>query len=147
MTIYERLTQDHNEHRELIEKIGETTGDSPERRELWDKLKIELEAHAAAEEQSLYASLMKEPDGQEQARHSVHEHQESSDLIEELSELDMSSPGWLLKFHKLAEELEHHMKEEEDDVFPLARKVLSDTHANELAERFESRKRAEVAAA
>lgn len=144
MNIYERIKQDHRKHRDLIEGVKETSGDSSERHELWATLKAEVEAHAAAEEQTFYAALMQEPEEQEKARHSVHEHKEAADLIEELSVMDMASPGWLLKFRKLADELTHHMEEEENEVFARARKVLSDSQANDLAERFDTRKAAEV---
>lgn len=144
MDIYERLTQDHNTQRELASKLAETTGDSDERRQLWEEFKPEAEAHANAEEQTFYATLFEKPDAQEQARHSVSEHKDASDLIEKLSSDDMSSPGWLQNFKKLKEELEHHMKEEEEDVFALARKVIDADTATRLVDDFDKRKAAEL---
>lgn len=140
MDIYERLEQDHDKQRQLAADLAETSGDSDERRRMFAELKTEVEAHAAAEEQTFYAALIAEPDGQEKARHSVSEHKEAADLIEELEELDMSSGGWLAKFKKLQEELEHHVDEEEDEVFVLARKLIDEQRARALAEEFNERK-------
>lgn len=147
MDIYTRLIQDHDEQRNLAQAIMKTSGDSEERRQLWDTFKPEAVAHANAEEQALYAPLIEEPDTQEQARHSVSEHKEADDLIKELSEMDMSSSGWIQKFEKLKEALEHHMDEEEKDVFSKAKKVISAEQARQLADDFETRKRAELAEA
>lgn len=144
MDIYERLTQDHNTQREMAAKLAETSGDSDERRSLWEQFKPEAEAHANAEEQTFYATLIEKPDAQEQARHSVSEHNDASDLIEKLSTEEMSSPGWLQNFKKLKEELEHHMEEEENEVFALARKVIDAGTANQLVDDFNKRKDAEL---
>ena len=144
MDIYERIEKDHDRHRELATKLAETSGDSQERRDLWRELKGEVESHAAAEEQTFYAALIEKPDGQEKARHSIHEHEQASDLIEELEDDDMSSPGWIRTFEKLKESLEHHMDEEEAEVFPLARRLIDDSRASQLAKDFDERKAKET---
>ena len=144
MDIYDRLTRDHNTQREMATRLAETTGDSDERRKLWDEFKPEAEAHANAEEQTFYAALIEHPEAQEKARHSISEHKEAADLIEKLSNDDMSSPGWLQNFKKLTEELEHHMEEEENEVFVKAREVISDETATQLVSDFDERKAAEL---
>ena len=80
--IFEDLKNDHNKHRKLLEQLGETQGDSPERRELFEQLRKELQAHAAAEEESLYATMLASPDLRDEARHSVAEHKEIDDFLE-----------------------------------------------------------------
>lgn len=142
MNIFERIKQDHDRQRDLAARLLETTGDSPERRQLWGELHDDVEHHAAAEEQTFYAALIEKPDGQKKARHSISEHEDAAELLGELDDMDMSSPGWLLKFRKLKEELEHHMDEEESEVFGLARKLLSDGQAEELGAKFGQRKAA-----
>lgn len=145
MDIYERLTQDHEKQRNLAAQLMQTSGDSETRRNLWKEFKPDTEAHAAAEEQTFYAALIERPEGQEKARHSVSEHKEAADLIGELSDTDMGSGGWIQKFEKLKEELEHHMDEEENEIFNKAKMLLDDQRAQRLAEEFEQRKRAEMA--
>lgn len=64
----------------------------------------------------------------------------AADLIEELEETDMVTGGWLIRFRTLREALEHHIDEEEADVFGLARSVISDGRAAELGDAFEKAK-------
>lgn len=58
--------------------------------------------------------------------------------------MDMSSSGWLQKFKKLKEDLDHHMDEEEKEVFSMARKIIDDRQAEQLAQEFNGRKDAEL---
>ena len=51
--IFTRLKQDHDRHREMLDRVAATSGDSKERREAFEKLRIDVSAHANAEEQSL----------------------------------------------------------------------------------------------
>jgi len=144
MSLYAEIESDHERHRDLMKRILETSGDSAERRKLWTKFRNDLEAHAAAEEQSLYAELIAEEESQPQARHSVAEHKESSDLVEKLDEMDMDNPAWLQTFKTLADDLEHHMVEEEEDVFAVSEAQIGKTRAEELATRFRLRKQHEL---
>ncbi len=143
MDIYERLKKDHVRQRDLASRIMDTSGDSKDRRELFAKFREEVDSHADAEEQTFYAALIEKPDGQEKARHSISEHKEAADLLEELDELDMGSGGWIHKFEKLKHEIVHHLDEEEKEVFPLAKKLIADDKAKALAEAFDKRKTAE----
>lgn len=147
MDIYTRLQDDHNKHRTLMDRIADTSGDTKERHTLFTQLKEDVTAHANAEEQSLYAELIEKADGQEKARHSIHEHEQADELFGELEDKDMASPGWLVTFKQLKEELEHHMQEEEDEVFALAKSLIDDSTAVALAKKFDARKDQEKKAA
>ena len=57
MNIYEAIKADHDEHRRLLNDLAETSGDSLKRRTLWTKFYYDVKAHAAAEEENLYAEL------------------------------------------------------------------------------------------
>lgn len=143
-TIYEELKRDHDMHRQLLADLDNTQGASDARASLFRQLKQEVEAHAAAEEQTFYASLIAAPDGQPKARHSVHEHKTAADLFGELDDMDFGSGGWLKKFRKLKDELEHHMEEEEQEVFVRARKLIADEKAEKMSGKFRARKTAEL---
>ncbi len=143
MDIYERLIKDHEKQKKLANRIMETSGNSDERRRLFEQFKAEAVSHANAEEQTLYAVLIEDPNSQEQARHSVSEHQDADELINELSDMDMSSAGWIQKFEKLKDELEHHIEEEEQDVFKLAKGLVSGADATEMSRMFDKRKQQE----
>lgn len=144
MNIYQRLIEDHGKQRGMAGGLAETEGDSAERNRLFREFRLELEAHAAAEEQTFYAELIATDEGQPKARHSIVEHDHAADLVKKLCETDMSSSGWLQIFKKLREAVEHHLDEEEREVFPLAQKLISEERANELADEFDARKKEEL---
>ncbi|NNE21310.1 MAG: hemerythrin domain-containing protein [Rhizobiales bacterium] len=141
--IYEQLKQDHDVHRDLLARLESTEGDSSDRRELWDRFYYDVKSHAAAEEETFYSKLMQDPKGQDDARHGVAEHKELDDIMEELHQMDFSSPGWLTRFKTLKHEYEHHMDEEEEDMFAKGRSVFSSADAKEFGAHFASRKQAE----
>lgn len=143
-TIFDRLKKDHDKHRQLIEAIGETQGDSPEREQLFEQFKIDATAHAAAEEETFYATIMQESDLREDARHSVTEHNELAELFIELTDLDKGSSGWLNKFNKLKEKYLHHIKEEEEEKFPKAQEEMSEEEQVRLRDEFNQRKPEEI---
>lgn len=132
-TIFEALRSDHETQRTLVDLLTETEGASDGRKELFAQLKDELTAHAAAEERYFYVPLMQHDLTQDNARHSVAEHKELDDFIEQLEGYDMSAPQWLVTARELAHRLVHHLDEEEREVFPVAGKALSDTEKTELA--------------
>ena len=144
-TIFEALRHDHDEQRRLLERVAATEGDSEERRELFEQLRVELEAHAAIEERVFYSVLLGEKMTREKAAHSIGEHEEQRDALVELVDTDFSSPGWLTKFGTLRHEVEHHLEEEEQEVFQLAGRVLDEGQKTAMAEHFEKEKRKAVA--
>lgn len=145
--IFADLKQDHDKHRAMLERLGDTSGDSEERRTLFRAFRIEVTAHAAAEEMSLYATMLGKPDLRHEAQHSVSEHKEIDDFLEELGEIEMSSPHWLPKFKEMRHRYEHHIDEEEEEMFPAAADGLSQAKQAELARIFEDRKPSEKAEA
>ena len=142
--IFEDLKHDHDRHRELLAQLGETSGASEERKSLFETLRKELQAHAAAEEESLYSTMLANPGLRDEARHSVSEHKEIDDYLGELVEGDMASDSWVSKFETLRHRYLHHIDEEEEDMFPEAAKVLSSEVEEKLADVFETRKPAEL---
>lgn len=133
MTIFEALRADHDRQRQLIDRLLETEGDSDERRELFGLLKVELEAHAGAEERYFYVPLMENDLTQDKARHSVSEHKELDDFVEQLEGYDMSASQWKLTAEELAHRLTHHLDEEEHEVFQMAGKALTEKQKDDLA--------------
>jgi hypothetical protein len=131
--IFEALREDHERQRALVDKLSRTEGDSEERREFFDALKRELSCHAAAEERHFYVPLIGADLTQEKARHSVAEHHEIDELIEELEDMDMASSGWLNRAKHLFERVEHHLEEEEHEVFQMAGKALNEAQKTSLA--------------
>ena len=143
-SIYKTLKSDHDHHRKLLAAIADTKGDSEERREKWDTFFHDVSAHAAAEEETFYSKLMKDEDGQSEARHSVAEHKELDDLMSELNEIEFSSPAWLVKFKDMRHRYEHHIEEEEEDIFPEAKDILGKDEGGKIGDAFDKRKSAEA---
>ena len=144
MDIFERIENEHKVQRDLMKKLLDTSGDSDERKELFAQFVTEFLSHAAAEEHAFYAPMLKLPETTEQSRHSVAEHQEAVTLIEELEKTDMSSPGWLVTFKKLAHDNEHHMKEEEKDVFNVVKEEMTESTIDSMLPTFDDRKAEEL---
>jgi hypothetical protein len=142
--IFEDLKADHDRQRDLLAQVGEAKGADDKRREVFEVLRLDLQAHAAAEEESLYATMLADPELREDARHSVSEHKEVDDFLGELMDLEFGSWEWDQKFGEMRHRYEHHIDEEEEDMFPTASERLSDEVEEKLAETFEARKPAEL---
>ncbi len=136
MTIFEALREDHDKQRTLLDILVKTHGDSEGRHELFEKVKKELQHHAAAEERYFYIPLMEDDLTQEKARHSVAEHHEIDEVIKRLEETDFSSPGWVVHARKLQELVNHHLDEEEQEVFQMAGKALAEGQKTSLAREY-----------
>jgi hypothetical protein len=137
MNIFEQLRKDHDKQRELCDQLLKTEGASESRKKLYKALKHELKIHADAEERYFYIPLFEDKMTQEKARHSVAEHHEMDELMEKLDELDMSSSQWLITFKELEHQVTHHLDEEEQEVFQLAGKALTETQKEELAKSYQ----------
>lgn len=133
MTIFEAIRKDHDKQRELCRLVTSTSGDTKGRKEMWQKLKHELQIHAAAEERTFYSPLIHNDMMQEHARHGIAEHHEMDELIEKIDDTDMDSPAWLTYAKQLCEKVEHHLDDEEHSFFQLAGKVFSETQKTKIA--------------
>lgn len=142
--IFSILKSDHDLHRAMLAKIAATTGHGDERRDLFEAFRIEVTAHAAAEEQSLYANMLADPDLQEEGRHSVAEHKEIDDMLGELQKMDADEDAWLTQFEELRHRYEHHIDEEEEDMFPAAEDAFDAAKARKLGAIFDARKPVEL---
>lgn len=143
--IFQRLRQDHDTHRKLLDRLGETHGASEERKALFEEFTLEVKGHAAAEEQAVYSTMMRKPDTTDETRHSVAEHHEIEEMLNDLAATDMSSGAWLTKFRELDHRYRHHIDEEEDGHFPDFAEHLTEEDCVHMRSVFERRKRAEKA--
>lgn len=140
--IFERLKADHDSHRSLLARID--AADGQERKSLFEAFRIEVTAHAAAEEETLYATMLADPELRHDAQHSVAEHKEIEDLLEALEALDGTAEEWDAKFGEMRHRYTHHIDEEEEEMFPAASEGIDDAITERLGERFEARKPAEI---
>lgn len=142
--IYAELKRDHDKQRAMLEELSELRGDGDKRQALFETFRLEVQSHAAAEEESLYATMLGNPELRDEARHSVAEHKEVDDLIGELLGLEPTTDKWEEKFAHLRHRYEHHIDEEEEEMFPAADAELDDATETKLAETYAERKPAEL---
>lgn len=136
MNIFEAIRKDHDKQRELCRLVTSTSGDSKGRKEMWEKLKHELQVHADAEERTFYSPLIQNDMMQEHARHGIAEHHEMDELIEKIDDTDLDSPGWLVHAKQLCEKVEHHLEDEEHTFFQLAGKVFTEEQKTSIAKEY-----------
>lgn len=133
MNIFEALRISHVTQRTLADQLIQTQGDSAERASIFQALKRELAAHAAAEERFFYVPLIAHDLTQEPSRHGIAEHHQMDKLVESLEATDPSSPSWLVTARALHHKIYHHLQDEEHGVFQLAGKVLGEAEKLALA--------------
>lgn len=144
--IFADLKKDHDKHRKLIERMDAAKGkkDKGALEQLFIEFRTEVSAHAAAEEESLYATMLAKPDLREEAQHSVSEHKELDDYMEDMAEHEVGSAKWNEIYAQLKKRYLHHIEEEEDEMFPEASEGLTNAEEKRLAETFEKRKPEEL---
>lgn len=136
MNIFEALRESHDKQRGYAEAVVQTSGDTQERVTAYKQLKDELQAHETAEERFFYIPLMQHDNGVDLSRHAIAEHHEMDELLEQLDEMEMSSPAWLQTAKKLEHVVRHHLEEEEQKFFQMAGKLLSDKQKAALANQY-----------
>lgn len=128
MSIYTFLKSDHNQFKKLCKQIStlKAKEEVEQRMELFNQLKEAVLVHGLAEEKTLYAKLKKFDESKDIATHSVQEHKNVETLFEELSQDSFSGTSWDKKFEKLTSTLEHHLQEEEEEMFKKAKRLLNE---------------------
>ena len=138
MNAIDLLDQQHDEVEKLFEKF-EAAGDNARKtkerlcREISDALAI----HAEIEEKIFYPES-KQENTEEILRESVEEHLSMKRLIADLIESDPSDDQFDAKMKVLKEQVEHHVEEEEKELFPKVRKDLSKDELEDLGERMQT---------
>jgi len=143
--IFVTLETEHETHRNLLDKMADTSGETERRKQLLAEFTKEVKSHAAAEEQALYSTMMRKPELTDDTRHSVAEHQELEEALNDLAATDMSSSAWMAKFKNIDHDYRHHINEEEEDHFPDFKENLTEDERKEMGAIFEMRKQAEKA--
>lgn len=135
-SIFRTLRADHNLARRLLAALEATQGDTATRRELYSILQDELLHHAVAEEETLYAVMRDNEGTEESALHSVHEHREIEELLKQLAHIGFERPEWITVMRRLKDRVEHHLDEEENEIFMSARNAVSERQSQQLAVEF-----------
>ena len=135
------LKQDHDEVKKMLSDLESTTERAEKTRtEGLATLKSELEVHEAIEEEIFYPALKEHPKTKDIALEGYEEHHVVDMVMGELEGVDVSDETWAAKFAVMKENLEHHIEEEEGEMFPQAEQVFDEAELEELGERMQARK-------
>lgn len=120
------LEADHRRFEDLLKQGEDTTERAVKgRTELLKTLSEELNLHELVEEKILYPALKSNPEARDIVLEGYQEHHIADVLTRELHGLSPQDERWGAKFKVLKESLEHHIKEEENDMFRKARGIFS----------------------
>jgi len=148
MNAFTLLKADHKKVAGILEKIDDTTERAVKtREELFTQLKTELDIHTRIEETIFYPALKDADETRDITLEAFEEHKLVKTLLGELESLGKDKEEWTAKFTVLKENIEHHVEEEEGEMFPKARKVLGEDGAETLGTRMEKAKGEQKAAA
>ena len=119
------LEIEHDKLRKAMGEIDETTDRAVKTREkLFEEFRIALKIHEAIEEEILHSLLRDQPKTKEIVLEGYEEHHAADVLVGELDDLPVDDEMWAPKFTVIKENVEHHLEEEEENMFPKARRVL-----------------------
>ena len=121
MDVLRLLEDEHDEAKAVFSKIEKAEGAAASR--LWDQLKSMLTLHEEMEETLFYPPLKACEQTEDLILEAYQEHHVMDVLIEEISALDPQDETWHPKVKVLQENTEHHIEEEEGDLFPKVRKI------------------------
>lgn len=132
------LKRDHDAAKKLMAELAETTERAVKTRErTWTKLLKDLTIHENIEEEIFYPAL-KAKDTKELTEivlEALEEHHLVDDIVEQLKDTPFDDEHWAAKFKVTKENVEHHIEEEEGEMFTLVRERFSRDELEELGER------------
>jgi len=135
------LKADHDRMRDLLTQLESTTERGVKTRtELFATIKGELTVHEVIEEEIFYPELKAHPKAQDIVLEAYEEHHVVDLLMGELEALDVSDETWGAKATVMKENIEHHIEEEEGEMFRQARQVFDRAELDDLGARMEARK-------
>ena len=135
------LKSDHDDMKTLLEKADDTTDRAVKTRAaLLHEIAVKLTAHEKIEEDIFYPALKSHPKAKDIVLEGYQEHHVVDLIMDELKDLDEDDETWGAKFSVMKENIEHHIEEEEGEMFTKARSAFSAEELDELGERMEAMK-------
>ncbi|MDQ3252561.1 MAG: hemerythrin domain-containing protein [Acidobacteriota bacterium] len=135
------LKNDHEKVSAIFEKLEPTTERALKtRQELFAKLKAELDVHAHIEETIFYPAIKDAAETRAITLEGYEEHHVVKILLSELASMPVDTEQWTAKLKVLKENVEHHVEEEEDEMFKSVRKILTKEEINNLGAQMEAEK-------
>jgi hypothetical protein len=135
------LKTDHDKVKKLLDELESTTERGVKTRsELFATIKGELTVHEIIEEEIFYPELKAHPKAKDIVLEGYEEHHVVDLLMGELEALDVSDEAWGPKALVMKENIEHHIEEEEGEMFKQARQVFDAAELDDLGARMAARK-------
>ena len=135
------LKEDHQKVKKMLAELESTTERGVKtREELFTRLKQELVVHEAIEEEIFYPALKEHPKTKEIALEGYEEHHVVDTVMAEIESVAYDDEKWGAKFTVMKENLEHHIEEEEGEMFKRAKQVFDEDELNQLGESMKARK-------
>ena len=135
------LKEDHDKVKKMLDELESTTERGVKTREqLFTKVRQELEVHETIEEQIFYPALKNHPKTKEIALEAYEEHHVVDTIMAEIGDLAYDDETWGAKFTVMKENLEHHIEEEEGEMFKQAKQVFDKDELTQLGEQMMARK-------
>ncbi len=134
------LKKDHATVKQLFTQEEEARGEK--KAALFDEIKAALGVHAIVEEEIFYPAVKKarSENVKEEVREAYEEHKQIKALLAAIGRITPADETWDAKVKVLREDVEHHVKEEEGEMFPDAKKFLHEPRLMELGAELEARK-------
>ena len=125
MNAIDLLEEDHRKVKKMLAE-GEETTERAEvtRSDLYATLRREMETHERIEEEIFYPALQVHPKARDIVLEGFEEHHVVDEIMGELGETDVTDETWAAKFKVMKESIEHHIEEEEGEMFPKARQAF-----------------------
>jgi hypothetical protein len=145
MNALDLLKADHDKVKKLLTEGEETTERAVKTRsEVYETIKRELTVHEAIEEEIFYPALKEHPNARDIVLEGYEEHHVVDEIMGELGATDVTDETWGAKFKVMKENIEHHIEEEEGEMFKQARSVFDADELDQLGSRMEARKEQEL---
>ncbi|HET7371034.1 MAG TPA: hemerythrin domain-containing protein [Gammaproteobacteria bacterium] len=137
--IYEVLHKEHKEARKILDKLTSTDEeDVKKRREKCHTVAIELITHHEAESKCFYKRLEQYDELKGHIAEHQQEHEEANAELKQWMQVDPSSPEWMNMLQKIKKAVDHHIEDEENELFPRVKELLSEDQAKEIADEFQA---------
>lgn len=140
MNALELLKTDHRKVAGLFAKV-EATESEKQHEQLFEKIKTELETHTHIEETILYPMLEQYEELKDLVLEAYEEHKQVKTLIREIEHLTDGSERFDAKLKVLGENVDHHVEEEENEMFPKVKKLMQTQQLEKLGEQLEDAKK------
>ena len=135
------LKRDHDKVKDLLKELEPTTERAVKTRsELFARIKSELTVHEIIEEEIFYPNLKEHPKAKDIVLEAYEEHDVVDTLMGQLESLPVEDETWGAKAKVMIENIEHHIEEEEGEMFEKARQVFDREELEELGKAMEQRK-------